>query len=183
MLSLLLPPPFCTRPTWEQLSADSVVHPLRLAFSLNLCRSGMPSRSPLSSRWPACTWHCGGTWQGVWVAGCLVGQPAGLNCLLTLELCPCLNTLYFPEGSNTDRPDASAVHLHDFQRFLLHEQQVREQQVGVAGGSCLESFSPSHHLPSTGHLLSRNCCRLVQWCFGVSNSGMRTASYWSLFKA
>ncbi|KAG8143960.1 hypothetical protein E2320_001092 [Naja naja] len=24
---------------------------------------------------------------------------------------------------NTDRPDASAVHLHDFQRFLLHEQQ------------------------------------------------------------
>lgn len=36
-----------------------------------------------------------------------------------------LNTLSFPEGSNTDRPDASAVHLHDFQRFLLHEQQVR----------------------------------------------------------
>ncbi|KAG8506253.1 1-phosphatidylinositol 4,5-bisphosphate phosphodiesterase gamma-2 [Galemys pyrenaicus] len=29
----------------------------------------------------------------------------------------------FPEGSNTDRPDASAIHLHDFQRFLLHEQQ------------------------------------------------------------
>uniref|UniRef100_A0A8D2IPR2 1-phosphatidylinositol 4,5-bisphosphate phosphodiesterase gamma n=1 Tax=Varanus komodoensis TaxID=61221 RepID=A0A8D2IPR2_VARKO len=24
---------------------------------------------------------------------------------------------------NTDRPDASAVHLHDFQRFLIHEQQ------------------------------------------------------------
>lgn len=26
---------------------------------------------------------------------------------------------------NTDRPDASAVYLQDFQRFLLHEQQVR----------------------------------------------------------
>lgn len=46
------------------------------------------------------------------------------DCLLTAS-CPPLNTISFPEGSNTDRPDASAVHLHDFQRFLLHEQQVR----------------------------------------------------------
>lgn len=50
-------------------------------------------------------------------------------------MCSSLNTLSFPEGSNTDRPDASAVHLHDFQRFLLHEQQVREQQ---GAGTCGE---------------------------------------------
>lgn len=49
----------------------------------------------------------------------------------------CLNTLLFPEDSNTDRPDASAVYLHDFQRFLLHEQQVR-------GASPLP---PNCHLP------------------------------------
>lgn len=37
-----------------------------------------------------------------------------------------LTTLcHFSEGRNTDRPDASAVYLQDFQRFLLHEQQVR----------------------------------------------------------
>lgn len=58
-------------------------------------------------------------------AGCPGAQvSAGGDRLLTAD-CPPLNTISFPEGSNTDRPDASAVHLHDFQRFLLHEQQVR----------------------------------------------------------
>lgn len=71
-------------------------------------------------------------------------RPAGRNGLLTVEACPSLNTLSFPEGSNTDRPDASAVHLHDFQRFLLHEQQVRGQKDGRgAGSSFLGGFSPS----------------------------------------
>lgn len=80
---------------------------------------------------------------------CLGGRPpAGRNGLLTADVCPSLNTLSFPEGSSTDRPDASAVHLHDFQRFLLHEQQVREQKgARGAGGSFLDGFSPSHHLP------------------------------------
>ena len=72
---------------------------------------------------------------------------------------PRLNTISFPEGSNTDRPDASAVHLHDFQRFLLHEQQVRGEQ---GGGRCACSLSPCWHLPSG----SRN--RLpAQWRLGA----------------
>lgn len=74
----------------------------------------------------------------------------------------CLNTLLFPEDSNTDRPDASAVYLHDFQRFLLHEQQVR-------GASPL---LPSCHLPC-------DCLKhggSVQGHLGVSDSGKRTAS-------
>lgn len=72
------------------------------------------------------------------MAGCLGGRhPTDGNGLLTIEECLSLNTLSFPEGSNTDRPDASAVHLHDFQRFLLHEQQVREQK---GGGGAAGSF-------------------------------------------
>ena len=62
-----------------------------------------------------------------------------------LSIVSSLNTLPFPEGSNTDRPDASAVYLHDFQRFLLHEQQVRAGQGWGSWRSCLGRvliFSP-----------------------------------------
>lgn len=106
---------------------------------LNPPGSGMSSGSPSSSCWPACTRPCGGH-----SAGCLGGRPAGWDRLLTVG-CPSLNTLPFPEDSNTDRPDASAVHLHDFQRFLLHEQQVRGQQGrGFWGGAA----------PAVAHLLT-----------------------------
>lgn len=54
----------------------------------------------------------------------------------------------FPEGSNTDRPDASAVRLLDFQRFLLHEQQVREPRGRGAGRRCADgSHLATRHLP------------------------------------
>uniref|UniRef100_A0A8C3RYE3 1-phosphatidylinositol 4,5-bisphosphate phosphodiesterase gamma n=1 Tax=Chelydra serpentina TaxID=8475 RepID=A0A8C3RYE3_CHESE len=52
---------------------------------------------------------------------------------------------------NTDRPDASAVHLHDFQRFLLHEQQeswaqdlskVREQMTKFIDDTMRETTEP-----------------------------------------
>ena len=108
---------------------------------LNPPGSGMSSGSPLSSCWPACIWPCRG-----YSAGCLGGRPAGWDRLLPVGW-PSLNTLPFPEDSNTDRPDASAVHLHDFQRFLLHEQQVRGQQ-GPWGGAA----------PAVAHLLT-TCCR------------------------
>lgn len=55
----------------------------------------------------------------------------------------------FSEGRNTDRPDASAVYLQDFQRFLLHEQQVRGLPDVASGTQC-----------SPGHLLSQNNCGL-----------------------
>ncbi|KAF5918570.1 hypothetical protein HPG69_005005 [Diceros bicornis minor] len=54
-------------------------------------------------------------------------------------------------GSNTDRPDASAVHLHDFQRFLLHEQQehwaqdlnkVRERMTKFIDDTMRETAEP-----------------------------------------
>ncbi|XP_074695413.1 1-phosphatidylinositol 4,5-bisphosphate phosphodiesterase gamma-2 isoform X2 [Strix aluco] len=52
---------------------------------------------------------------------------------------------------NTDRPDASAVHLHDFQRFLLHEQQeswaqdlskVRERMTKFIDDTMRETAEP-----------------------------------------
>ncbi|KAM7146571.1 1-phosphatidylinositol 4,5-bisphosphate phosphodiesterase gamma-2 isoform 1-T3 [Macrochelys suwanniensis] len=52
---------------------------------------------------------------------------------------------------NTDRPDASAVHLHDFQRFLLHEQQeswaqdlskVRERMTKFIDDTMRETTEP-----------------------------------------
>ncbi|KAI4571985.1 hypothetical protein MJG53_014091 [Ovis ammon polii x Ovis aries] len=42
---------------------------------------------------------------------------------------------------NTDRPDASAVHLHDFQRFLLHEQQDSNTPVNPFAASTNFSVS------------------------------------------
>ncbi|XP_006744238.2 1-phosphatidylinositol 4,5-bisphosphate phosphodiesterase gamma-2-like [Leptonychotes weddellii] len=52
---------------------------------------------------------------------------------------------------NTDRPDASAVYLHDFQRFLLHEQQelwaqdlnkVRERMTKFIDDTMRETAEP-----------------------------------------
>ncbi|XP_058702267.1 1-phosphatidylinositol 4,5-bisphosphate phosphodiesterase gamma-2 isoform X1 [Poecile atricapillus] len=52
---------------------------------------------------------------------------------------------------NTDRPDGSAVHLHDFQRFLLHEQQeswaqdlskVRERMTKFIDDTMRETAEP-----------------------------------------
>lgn len=52
---------------------------------------------------------------------------------------------------NTDRPDASAVHLHDFQRFLIHEQQehwaqdlnkVRERMTKFIDDTMRETAEP-----------------------------------------
>ncbi|XP_074864699.1 1-phosphatidylinositol 4,5-bisphosphate phosphodiesterase gamma-2 [Carettochelys insculpta] len=52
---------------------------------------------------------------------------------------------------NTDRPDASAVHLHDFQRFLLHEQRepwaqdlskVRERMTKFIDDTMRETAEP-----------------------------------------
>ncbi|XP_029463990.1 1-phosphatidylinositol 4,5-bisphosphate phosphodiesterase gamma-2 [Rhinatrema bivittatum] len=52
---------------------------------------------------------------------------------------------------NTDRPDASAVHLHDFQRFLYHEQQeswaqdlnkVRERMTKFIDDTMRETAEP-----------------------------------------
>lgn len=37
-------------------------------------------------------------------------------------------SLSLPSCSNTDKPDASAVLLHDFQRFLIYQQQVNKLQ-------------------------------------------------------
>lgn len=40
-----------------------------------------------------------------------------------LSVCP------LPLYRNTDKPDASAVLLHDFQRFLIYQQKVKEATV------------------------------------------------------
>ncbi|KAK7830322.1 hypothetical protein U0070_018830 [Myodes glareolus] len=57
----------------------------------------------------------------------------------------------FSEGRNTDRPDASAVYLQDFQRFLLHEQQelwaqdlnkVRERMTKFIDDTMRETAEP-----------------------------------------
>ena len=80
----------------------------------------------------------------------LVSLEGLIRCLVQLLwIVSCLNILLFPEGSNTDRPDASAVYLHDFQRFLLHEQQVRGA-LGWGGGA--EPPGPLSPLLPTCHL-------------------------------
>lgn len=78
-----------------------------------------------------------------------VGEPFLANVLLSNH------PVTFSEGRNTDRPDASAVYLQDFQRFLLHEQQVR----GLSGAASGTQRSP-------GHLLSQHSCGLPEVGWG-----------------
>lgn len=68
-------------------------------------------------------------------------------------------SLFFFILRNTDRPDASAVHLHDFQRFLLHEQQVGR----------LQKFSVLFlEIVSQNSMLIKNKCDVSQNMIDVS---------------